>query len=67
MNKDCWDREVFCHLTHSTSPPDISLLGKGKCKPTREIILMFNFFFFPILWDLDVAVGKNLLQLINCD
>lgn len=43
VNKDGWDREVLYHLTHSTSPPDICLSGKGKCKPTGEIILM-NFF-----------------------
>lgn len=43
-NEDCWEGEVLRHLTPSTSPPDISLSEKGKCKPTAETIIMFSFF-----------------------
>ena len=67
MKKDCWDREVFCHLTHSTGPPDITLLGKGKCKPIRGTIFLFFFFFFLDSVGLEMTAGKFLLKLINCD
>lgn len=57
MKKDCWDREVFCHLTHSTGPPDITLLGKGKCKPIRGTIFLV---FHSV--GLEMTAGKILLK-----
>lgn len=64
VTKNCWDREMLCHLTCPISPPDISLSGKGKCNPTRETIF---FSIFSILWEFNVTVGKNLLELTNCN
>ena len=64
MKKDCWDREVFYHLTHSTGPPVIALLGKGKCKSLRGTI--FILFLLDSI-GLEMTAGKILLKLISCD